>query len=80
MGNIIGFILIPLLLYVAVPVGIVAIGFTINKNMLPSPVRRRCRIGIGLTTLYLAGLWIWDVQHIVDWLWFMAFGGGWAGR
>ena len=75
-ANILGFVLIPLLLYVAVPVGILAAGFAINKHMPPSPIRRWGRLGIGLTTLFLAGLWISNVQDIIAWLFYMAFGAG----
>ena len=78
MGNIIGFVLIPFLLYVAVPVGIIALVIWCTSDLRIPPLMRWfqvawiCTVGIWLYFLFL--------PRLMDWLWFMAFGGGWAGR
>ncbi len=70
MANIIGLVILPLLLWVAVPVGIIALGIYVH---------RKHQIQWSLT-LILTGSWVAAyfvlLPRLLDWLWYMAFGGG----
>ena len=71
MANILGLVIIPLLLYVTVPVGIIALVMRLLKRCGLQNWWVICACAVLVVNGYFKHL-----PRLMDWLCFMAFGGG----